>query len=99
MAKLGSEKRPAVVRVRTMARAEEILSTCDEHGWKVVIGLEPGEPEDVSAVETLLGGGGAGATPVRSELTIGRNSPCSCGSGRRFKRCCGVAKSAGRMNG
>ncbi|BDA86227.1 hypothetical protein Sa4125_37690 [Aureimonas sp. SA4125] len=28
--------------------------------------------------------------PVRSEK-IGRNDPCPCGSGRKYKKCCGVA--------
>jgi uncharacterized protein YchJ len=27
--------------------------------------------------------------PVQPKQTIGRNSPCSCGSGKKFKRCCG----------
>jgi len=26
---------------------------------------------------------------VRSEPKIGRNDPCHCGSGKKFKRCCG----------
>ncbi|MEQ8493399.1 MAG: SEC-C metal-binding domain-containing protein, partial [Gammaproteobacteria bacterium] len=29
-------------------------------------------------------------TPVRSSKT-GRNAPCPCGSGRKYKKCCGVA--------
>jgi uncharacterized protein len=28
--------------------------------------------------------------PVRSEK-IGRNQPCPCGSGRKYKKCCGAA--------
>ena len=28
-------------------------------------------------------------TFVRSEAKIGRNDPCSCGSGKKYKRCCG----------
>ncbi len=28
-------------------------------------------------------------TVVRSEPKIGRNDPCSCGSGKKFKKCCG----------
>ena len=29
-------------------------------------------------------------TPVqRSEPKVGRNDPCSCGSGKKFKKCCG----------
>jgi uncharacterized protein YecA (UPF0149 family) len=31
------------------------------------------------------------ARPVRrSEPKIGRNVPCPCGSGKKFKKCCGV---------
>lgn len=26
---------------------------------------------------------------VRAEAKIGRNDPCPCGSGRKYKRCCG----------
>jgi len=29
-------------------------------------------------------------TPVRA-MRIGRNEPCPCGSGRKYKRCCGLA--------
>jgi hypothetical protein len=31
-------------------------------------------------------------SPVRSGKKIGRNSPCPCGSGLKFKKCCGGAK-------
>ena len=35
-----------------------------------------------------------GETPiVREEPKVGRNDPCPCGSGKKFKKCCG-AKSA-----
>jgi uncharacterized protein YecA (UPF0149 family) len=26
---------------------------------------------------------------VRRSLKLGRNQPCPCGSGKKFKRCCG----------
>lgn len=29
-------------------------------------------------------------TFVRSQAKIGRNDPCSCGSGKKFKKCCGA---------
>lgn len=29
--------------------------------------------------------------PVRNENKIGRNDPCTCGSGKKFKKCCGSA--------
>ncbi len=30
-------------------------------------------------------------TYVRSEPKVGRNEPCPCGSGKKFKKCCGAA--------
>ncbi|MCL2387144.1 MAG: SEC-C metal-binding domain-containing protein [Defluviitaleaceae bacterium] len=30
-------------------------------------------------------------TVVRNEAKVGRNEPCSCGSGKKFKKCCGAA--------
>jgi len=29
--------------------------------------------------------------PVRVELKVGRNDPCPCGSGKKYKKCCGLA--------
>ena len=88
MAKLGSDKRPAVVRVQSEDRAAEILSICERHSWKVIIGLEPDKPEDISQVERLLNPMGV-VESVKREPKIGRNDPCSCGSGLKYKKCCG----------
>ena len=27
--------------------------------------------------------------PIRVEQKIGRNEPCPCGSGKKYKKCCG----------
>ena len=27
--------------------------------------------------------------PVRKKMEIGRNEPCPCGSGKKYKNCCG----------
>ncbi|HEX2252453.1 MAG TPA: preprotein translocase subunit SecA [Thermoanaerobaculia bacterium] len=32
------------------------------------------------------------ATVVRSEEKVGRNDPCPCGSGKKYKKCCGAAQ-------
>jgi len=32
----------------------------------------------------------APAPIVNAERKIGRNDPCPCGSGRKFKKCCGA---------
>ena len=33
----------------------------------------------------------AAKVPVRREAKIGRNEPCPCGSGKKYKKCCGKA--------
>ena len=86
MAKLGSEKRPVVVRVQTEERAKEIASICYEHGWHYIIGFEPDKPEDISDVEKLLNP----PKPVKAIAMPGRNEPCPCGSGKKYKKCCGA---------
>ncbi len=30
-----------------------------------------------------------GPAPVRAQPKVGRNDPCPCGSGRKYKQCCG----------
>jgi len=73
-----------VVRVQTQTRAEEILDLCNKHGLKVIVGIEPDKPEDVSGVERLQ----TSNAPVRDRPEAGRNDPCPCGSGLKFKKCC-----------
>jgi preprotein translocase subunit SecA len=56
-------------------------------------------PEEREAVEGAAGGGSApvlaqpdpqeSMQPVRVEKTPGRNEPCWCGSGKKFKLCHG----------
>ena len=37
--------------------------------------------------------GGEKPMPVHKEPTVGRNDPCPCGSGKKYKKCCGANKS------
>ena len=85
MGNLGSEKRPAVARVKSQKRVKEILSICSKHGWKVIVGIEPNKPEDISDVERLLNPPEA----AKAQAKTGRNDPCPCGSGKKYKKCCG----------
>ncbi|SPD75233.1 Protein translocase subunit SecA [uncultured Desulfobacterium sp.] len=38
-----------------------------------------------------LSHGGGPVTVRRSEKKVGRNEPCPCGSGKKYKKCCGAA--------
>jgi len=84
-AKLGTEKNPVVVNVQTEKRVKELESVFDENGWKYTIGLEPDKPENIKALEILL-------NPIKTKMAekkVGRNEPCPCGSGKKYKKCCG----------
>ena len=84
-AKLGTKMKPAVVEVQTEERLKEVASIFEEKGWEYTIGLHPDKPEDITDLEILLNR----PKPVIAEKKVGRNEPCPCGSGKKYKRCCG----------
>ena len=81
---------------------EPFGDTVEELGdWKIRDDYEEG-PEDELTFEDELALGGQGAAdliaafqqmmpkPVSNPYRhVGRNDPCPCGSGKKFKRCCG----------
>jgi len=86
MAKLGSEKHPIVVRVQTEERALYAAKKCTENGWHFITGFEPDKPEDISDLERAL----HPPKPILAEK-VGRNEYCPCGSGKKYKKCCGAS--------
>ena len=84
-AKLGTEKNPAVVTVKTEKRLKQVKAQFKEKGWRYTIELEPDKPEDITQLELLLNP----PKPKIAEKKIGRNDPCPCGSGKKHKKCCG----------
>jgi len=84
-AKLGTEKNPAAVTVQTEKRVNELEAIFEENGWKYTIELKPDTPEDIKDLEILLNP----RRPSVAEKNVGRNEPCPCGSGKKYKKCCG----------
>ena len=83
--KLGTEKNPAVVNVKTKERMKEVTKIFEEHGWKYTIELDRKKTEDITDLELLLNR----PKPREAEKKVGRNEPCPCGSGNKYKKCCG----------
>jgi SWIM/SEC-C metal-binding protein len=83
-AKLGTEKNPAVVTVQTESRFKEVAAAFEEKGWKYRIELDPDRSEDISDLTRLLNP----PKPRIGEKKVGRNEPCPCGSGKKYKNCC-----------
>ena len=84
-AKLGTDKNPAAVHVQTKKRMKEVAGIFEKNGWKYSIELEADKPEDVTHLELLLNP----PKTVIAEKKVGRNEPCPCGSGKKYKKCCG----------
>lgn len=45
--------------------------------------------EDLEAEEELIDGTEK-VEPIKAEQAPGRNDPCPCGSGKKYKKCCGA---------
>jgi preprotein translocase subunit SecA len=72
---------PAEEEARLRREAESLAQRMQfEHA--AAPGLEPEQPEPVAAQAPAL-------TTVRTEPKIGRNEPCPCGSGKKYKHCHG----------
>ncbi|RTE66889.1 zinc chelation protein SecC [Amphritea opalescens] len=83
--KLGSEISPLLVNVTSEARQQEVEALAAEHDLVVKVTVDADIDENITALTALL------TTPktVHNEKTPERNAPCSCGSGKKFKKCCG----------
>jgi preprotein translocase subunit SecA len=58
----------------------------------VQVRLQEGQPqrEQVAKPDEYNGGDGSLAKkPMRAGQKVGRNDPCPCGSGKKYKKCCG----------
>ncbi|MGN1013248.1 MAG: preprotein translocase subunit SecA [Clostridia bacterium] len=78
---------------------EELNESIREEAVKAVFSLKPRKKEEVmnvnvnNKITNMMTSGGGEDTPkrkpVKAEKKIGRNDPCPCGSGKKYKQCCG----------
>jgi SWIM/SEC-C metal-binding protein len=82
--KLGTHYNPALIVVQTKMRAKELEKILKQNKWEYKIEINNTKPEDISDLELLQ-------NPIEtiiSEKKPGRNEPCPCGSGKKYKHCC-----------
>lgn len=84
-ARLGTEKNPASAVVQTEERKQELEAMFAENGWFFTVEVDEERAEDISELELLSN---KPQTTVQEKLP-GRNDPCVCGSGKKYKKCCG----------
>ena len=88
----------ASAQILAFERFMRQMPTQTIHDGVAVLGQGSGEPAGASR-PTVRGGEEvmqaaikAASTPVRRDVAkVGRNDPCPCGSGKKYKKCCGEA--------
>ena len=83
--KIEAEQKKSQVRQdRLVARHEEVVTAYDDTSAAkdTAQGKKTQNRSDGEQAEQPL-------QPVRAEKTPGRNDPCPCGSGKKYKNCCG----------
>ncbi len=85
----GTKKRPAAVLVQTEEREKEVSKIFEDNDWEYTVEIDPDKPEDITDLDILL-------NPIAQVTTtkkVGRNEPCPCGSGKKYKKCCALTSS------
>ncbi|HTN33048.1 MAG TPA: PBPRA1643 family SWIM/SEC-C metal-binding motif protein [Marinobacter sp.] len=85
--KNGSKKYPLALVVTSEARKQEVEALVAEAQLYVDITLDTSEGavESIAGLTAILNKGDT----VKLPKVPSRNDPCSCGSGLKFKKCCG----------
>ena len=77
--------------VRRRSRQPERVSLVHQDAVGMGFAAAP-EASPMAATATNSGEGGrVRRRPVRAQQKVGRNDPCPCGSGKKYKKCCGQA--------
>jgi SWIM/SEC-C metal-binding protein len=83
----GSEKYPLDLIVTSELRQQEVQALVDEAQLYAQITIDMGEgaKESIGELTALLHKG----ITIKVDKIPARNEPCSCGSGKKYKKCCG----------
>ena len=86
-------------KIESFNMFEELVKAIREESVKAVFSLKPKRKEQVvnvkmtNNVTNLMTNASGEDTPkrkpVKAEKKVGRNDPCPCGSGKKYKNCCG----------
>ena len=90
-------------RMESYDMFDEMTATIRENTVKTLLMYMPRRAEDVErkavAKVTSTSSGGddtVKAEPVRKGKKVGPNDPCPCGSGKKYKKCCGAPGAQGK---
>lgn len=83
--KKGSEESPLSLVVNTQEKKAELDLLIQEKGLFANIEVNAQAVEDTCELDVILNK----PQTIRFEKKPNRNDPCPCGSGKKYKKCCG----------
>jgi len=80
--------------VRSMRTVAQIRREVVRFMMRARVAEQPQAEAGVKNIQENRTSDGEVAKPktVRKEQTVGRNDPCPCGSGKKYKKCCGMTQ-------
>ena len=72
---------------------EEMVSAIREQTLRIIFNARIQAPvERVQVAKPITPAGDRSLSPTQAKASdkIGRNDPCPCGSGKKYKKCCGA---------
>ena len=95
---IGNEDPVRAYQVEGFDMFEEMTQAIQEDTVKMLMRVRPQEKlqrKEVARITGVSGGdassiGGKPQPVVKKEKKVGRNDPCPCGSGKKYKKCCGA---------
>ncbi|GIU21792.1 PBPRA1643 family SWIM/SEC-C metal-binding motif protein [Shewanella sp. MBTL60-007] len=83
--KVGTEESPLKLMVQNEQREVEVKQLLIDNQLVGEITVDPSQEENIIDLIGLLNK----PQTTRFEKTPNRNDPCVCGSGKKYKKCCG----------
>ena len=93
----------AMYRIEGADMFDEMIADIRENTVRMILSAIPKPKEEIKRVQVanpLIEGFAGGKAPARKAPAkkaekVGRNDPCPCGSGKKYKKCCGMNENAG----
>ena len=86
---IEQEDRMGLDHSRTVHAAFDVFSSDGGDGGGGASPRPAASPQQQLITSRAAGSGGGKRAPVRVKQQVGRNDPCPCGSGKKYKKCCG----------
>lgn len=76
-----------VARIR--GETSSVMLNMNVEAFRAMVERVNRQRQEFVAAQEGARNGNTSKQPLRSDKVVGRNDPCPCGSGKKYKNCCG----------